>query len=166
MPPELRQEALSRAYLEAVAAHAGVSVSYPRTDFGIDATLSEIALRRGQYAESGTKFDIQLKSIGWDGDITTDFGYDLTVRAFEQLRQPVEVPRLLIVFVVPETLPRWTELGTDWLAIRRRACRVSLRGLPAIPNKFTVRVTVPAAQPFAAPQLLDLIARAKRGDFR
>src|ERR1700730_13566665 len=58
-----RQEALSRAFVQAVAARSGLMCSAPREyDYGIDLTLHLIQRRGSQYAESGFRLDLQLKS--------------------------------------------------------------------------------------------------------
>ncbi len=58
-----QQEALTRVYIQAVAARCGMSVSYRDYDYGIDVTLHEILQSGDQYWETGWKLDIQAKSI-------------------------------------------------------------------------------------------------------
>jgi hypothetical protein len=58
-----RQEALSRAYIQAVAARCGMSCSFRDFDYGIDVTVHEIKRRGEHYAEWAVSLDIQAKSL-------------------------------------------------------------------------------------------------------
>ena len=62
MTREDRQEALSLAYVHAVAAVCGMTHYTPSKDYGIDLTLREVEYRGGRYTESGLMLDLQLKS--------------------------------------------------------------------------------------------------------
>ena len=53
-----RQEALSRAYVQAIAARCGMSVSIPTPDYGTDLTLNEIESRGARRVETGFKLDV------------------------------------------------------------------------------------------------------------
>jgi hypothetical protein len=57
-----QQEGLSRAYLQAVAARAGMSVSVPSPDTGIDLSVHDIITVGQQRIESGYRIDFQAKS--------------------------------------------------------------------------------------------------------
>jgi hypothetical protein len=57
-----RKEALSRAYVRAIAAQAGLTVSEPETDYGIDMTLRAITMRDGRRRDLGPQLDLQLKA--------------------------------------------------------------------------------------------------------
>jgi hypothetical protein len=53
MTREHRQEALSRAYVRAIAAQVGVTVSEPENDYGIDMQLRAITRLEGQRRDRG-----------------------------------------------------------------------------------------------------------------
>lgn len=147
------QEALCRAYVEAVAAQCGATISYPSMDYGIDFSLNHVTRNGSVLAESGVKLDVQAKSARSDADLRADFGYDLDVRGYDALRVPaVRVPRLLILLVLPRG-DAWVSSTADGLTRHRRAFWLSLRGRPAVRNRRSVRATVPAANVFDPPAL-------------
>lgn len=163
MTPNHRQEAVARAWVEAVAAHAGVSISHPRPDYGIDLVLNHVQRRGTGYSESGFKFDVQLKSTASDDDLTGDVWYDLDVRAYTALRHPAPpTPRLLVLVVLPKDESAWTTSGPDGLTTRRRAFWANLAGQPAVPNRRTVRVSISAGNDFTPAALAALFAQLRR----
>lgn len=62
LPRSHRQEALSHAYVRAVAAEAGVSCGDVVMDYGIDMFLRGIEEVDGEYRDTGPQIDLQLKS--------------------------------------------------------------------------------------------------------
>jgi hypothetical protein len=52
LPRNQRQEALSRAYVRAVAAQAGVICNDAGQDFGIDLFLRGVGTRNGEYCDT------------------------------------------------------------------------------------------------------------------
>src|SRR5438093_1614359 len=98
-----RQEALSRAYIQAVAARCGMNCSFRDFDYGIDATVHEIKRRGGHYAESGISLDIQAKSVCGPCPQEETVPYDLNVKNYEDLRDPDNPkPRILVLLILPE----------------------------------------------------------------
>jgi hypothetical protein len=63
MTREDRQEALSLAYIKAVAAFAGMTYSVPSKDYGIDITLHEVRSRKRRYRQTGYNLEIQGATI-------------------------------------------------------------------------------------------------------
>ena len=57
-----RQEALSRAYVQAIAGQAGMGHTPRTNDYGIDLSIHEIVRRGDRYCETGTVLDVQVKS--------------------------------------------------------------------------------------------------------
>lgn len=57
-----RQEAVSRAYIHAIAARAGLGCSFRDFDYGIDLSVHAIRYKNRRYVESGFNLDIQAKS--------------------------------------------------------------------------------------------------------
>jgi hypothetical protein len=88
-----RQEALSRAYVRAIAAQAGVTVSEPENDYGIDLSLRSIGLRDGRHRDVGLQLDLQLKSTTRGSIGASHVTYDLDVVNYDDLRQPGGRPR-------------------------------------------------------------------------
>src|SRR5262245_40377937 len=76
------KERLSDAYLRAVVARAGVSLSKPNNDYGIDGQFSHLSLDGDQIRNSGLHIDYQLKATTkWARDRGC-IVYDLDVKNY------------------------------------------------------------------------------------
>jgi hypothetical protein len=103
VPQSQRQEALSRAYVRAVAALAGVTCTDLVQDFGADMILRHVAQEEHKYLDDGPQVDLQLKSTTRADVQEAEVSYDLEVRAYHWLRQrQVYRPRILVLMVLPE----------------------------------------------------------------
>lgn len=159
-----RMEALSRAYAHAVAAACGLTCSERPQDFGIDLSLHEVSEQDGLYSESGFDLDVQLKSTTRAIETAAGIGYDLDVWAYDLLRRPTEKNRILLVLTLPPDPDEWVRVRRSRLDIRGAMYWASLRDRPAVPNRRSIRVTIPRRQLFT-PKELDRIkgvVRSKR----
>lgn len=158
-----RQEALSRAYVHAVAAHCGFACSGRELDYGIDLTVYGIRRVGSRYSESGVTLDIQAKSATGATLTGSHVLYDMEVKAYDDLRDPAVLrPRLLVLLVLPDDEVAWTEHTEDHLLLRRCAYWMSVRGMPATANVTTVRVAIPRTNLFSPDglrRLMTLIAK-------
>src|SRR5262245_7998967 len=103
-----RQEALSKAYVRAVAAKAGVICSEPEQDYGIDMCLRAVRMRGDRHADAGGQVDLQLKSTTRAAVEADKIVYDLEMKNYDDLRQGgVNCPRILVVLVLPEDEEQW-----------------------------------------------------------
>jgi hypothetical protein len=159
-----RQEGLSRAYVQAVAARCGMSCSMPTPDYGIDMSLHEIIVAGTRRMESGYRVDIQAKSTT-QGQVQPAFVlYDLEVAAYEMLRSArVGCPRILVVLVLPVDEAQWLTLSEDELVMRRCAYWVSLTGRRRTKNRRSVRIRIPRSNTFTVESLQGILARIKTG---
>ena len=107
MTQQHRQEALSLAYIQAVAAMCGMTHSFPSKDYGIDIRLHEVERRGEQFFESGARIDIQAKSTTAFTITDTDLIYDLDAKAYEDLRIETKDARVLAVLVLPKDETKW-----------------------------------------------------------
>ena len=143
MSPNFIQEQLSRAYTRAVIFRAGFRLSSPEVDdHGIDGTVVD-PNRRGV-----NRVDFQLKAttlyqIGNDAVV-----YDLRVEDYNRLIVDDDVPRILILFIMPSDDAQWLVQNEDELCLRKCAYWVSLMAMTRSPNSSTVRVYVPVANVF------------------
>jgi hypothetical protein len=154
-----RMESLSRAYLQAVAAQAGLSYSVANHDYGIDVTLREVEQVGPQYADTGRSIDVQLKST--TGAILTDteVRYDLEVRTYDYLRdERPAAHRLLVLFVMPDEEVDWVSQTEDAFCLRRCIYWVRLRGRSAVETTATTRISIPRQNVLTAAALIDLLA--------
>jgi hypothetical protein len=160
-----RQEGLCRAYVQAIAARCGMSVSVPNPDYGIDLTLNDIEAVGSRRSESGYKIDVQAKSSGQTPESGPHLRYDLDVTAYNLLRHPAPgCPRILVVLMLPEQEARWTEQTANGLLLRRCAYWLSLKGQGPTRNRRSVRVLLPKGNVFSVAALRALMRRAKSGE--
>jgi hypothetical protein len=144
LPRNQRQEALSRAYVRAVAAQAGVICGDMVQDFGTDMFLRAVRQSDQQYVDDGPQSDLQLKSTTRAEVRETEVAYDLEVRAYNWLRQDaVTQARLLVLLVLPEDESQWLSQSVEDLILRRCAYWTSLRGAAPTPNQATIRINIP-----------------------
>ena len=158
-----RMESLSRAYLQAVAAQAGLNYCVYTYDYGTDLSLAEVVEVDGRYVDTGQQVDIQLKSTTRVIESDTEMRYDLDVRAYDYLRAERHNPRLLVLLILPAAEPDWIAQSSEELAIRRCAYWLDLRGSPAVEATSSVRVSIPRGNVLTAATLQRLIRRATPG---
>jgi hypothetical protein len=158
-----RQEALTRAYIQAVAARAGLSCSFREFDYGIDVTLHEIRRRGRRYAETGVNLDIQAKSTGAAAVTETVVQYDLAAKNYDDLRDlEAGCPRILVLLILPDDENQWTEQTEEQLLLRHAAYWISLRGREPSANSRTVRLAIPRANLLTITALQALMQRVRR----
>jgi Domain of unknown function (DUF4365) len=159
-----RQEALSRAYVRAIAAHAGLTVSEPENDYGIDMCLRAITFRGGRPRDRGPQLDLQLKSTTRASVGEAHLSYDLEVVNYDDLRDSgVQAARLLIVLVMPGDESQWLSQSHEELALRHCAYWLSLKGYPATESTRTVRVSIPLANVFSVAAAQSIMQRLSEG---
>ena len=150
------QNDLSWAYLCAVVSHAGWRLSLPmRDDHGIDGTIE--APVRGM-----NKVDFQLKATTLYEIRGDDIVYDLRVENYNQLVAEDGVPRILILFLMPNDPDQWLSHTEDELCLRKCAYWVSLMGLPPSSNTSSQRVRVPLANVFHPDGLQKMFDQVRR----
>ncbi|MBI1915345.1 MAG: DUF4365 domain-containing protein [Planctomycetes bacterium] len=159
-----RQEALCRAYVQAVAALAGVSSSVPTPDYGIDLSLRSIDEIGNQHQDAGVQLDLQLRSTTRATIADAQVSYDLDARTYEFLRAASLVPRILVVLALPDEESRWLSQSLEELILRRCAYWYSLRG--AVPTTATssVRVAIPRARVFSVEAVQGMMHRLAEGE--
>ncbi len=162
MTREHRQEALCRAYVQAVAAQAGVTSSNPVPDYGIDLSLRLVSPVEGRRRDVGAQVDLQLKSTTRAIVSDTHVIYDLDVDTYNDLRD-TDRPTLLILvlFVMPVDEVFWLSQTSEHLCLRHCAYWVSLRGSPPSTATSSLRITIPRTNVFSVEALTDLLKQAR-----
>jgi hypothetical protein len=158
------QSQFSLAYVQAVASAAGFFVQEASRGFdmdGVDLTL----MRRGALGVmQSPRLDLQVKSH--QGAVFADsFPYDLDVTAYARLRvgSVYQVPRVLVVVLVPERVSDWLLHSEDQLVLRRCGYWLSLHGAAETRNTTKIRVQVPRTNQLDVAGLTDLMARVAAG---
>jgi hypothetical protein len=164
MTREDRQEALSLAYVHAVAAACGMTHSRSAKDYGLDLTLNTIREDARRFFESGLKLDLQLKSTATLIETRAEIGYDLKIAGYDCLRFPASTPRILVVSVLPKSDTEWVRSTPTRLELRQRAFWISLRDRPAVRNRSSLRLMIPKRQRFTADGLREIMDRIERGE--
>ena len=150
VPRNLRQEALSRAYVRAIAAQAGVICGDIMQDYGIDMFLRGLERQGQEYLDTGPQIDLQLKSTTRAEVREAKVVYDLDVRAYNMLRTaPGTRPRLLVLLVLPDDEAQWVSQSVEELILRKCAYWTSLHGAEPTTNQANVRIVIPAANVFS-----------------
>jgi hypothetical protein len=157
-----RQEALSLAYVQAIAAQAGLSYSIPRPDYGIDISLRTIVERGNRRTDASAQVDIQVRSTTRANVSETQVIHDLDVTTYDDLRDPgVVCPRILVLLVLPVDEAQWLSQSTEELILRKCAYRLSLKGMAATRSTSTVRIGLPVTHVFSVEALQAILQRVQ-----
>ena len=155
-----RKEALSWAYVRAVAGFAGYTVSVENFDRdGID-----LRIHAGGWLSPS--IGIQLKATVRLGDARPDGNYrynDLPAENYERLIRPSQVPRYLVLLALPPDESDWLAVSVDCLMMQRCAYWVSLVGQPEKDNLRTVTVSIPPGNWFDPDALQQLLEWSRGG---
>jgi hypothetical protein len=156
-----REEALSRAYVQAVAAGAGYVVA--TRDFDRDGIDCEI--KAGGHMRPA--LGIQLKATVNLGEcIDGCYHYPLKRRNYDWLRGPSQAPRLLVVLALPEQETDWLSISAAQLVMRRCAYWVSLADAPETTNQTSVTVLLPEVNRLEIASLRKLMDQSRTGVIR
>jgi len=159
---DLKSE-FSHAYVRAIAHAAGYFVQEANRPFdgdGVDLTL--LARGPGGVVRS-PRLDLQLKATA--AAVTEDpFPFELDVKNFEELRSEIlQVPRILVVVIVPTDQTNWVSATEKELTVRHCGYWKSLRGVAATTNTATVRVHVQRSSCFHVSELQAIMDRVQAG---
>ena len=156
-----RKEALSRAYVQAVAAASGYTTS--ECDFDRDG----VDLRVCAGGKMRPAIDLQLKAtvnlrVSADGYRR----FALKIRNYDLLREETQLPRLLVVLDLPRDEEQWLTITADQLILRRSAYWLNLEGAKETDNRASVTVAIPRNNVFDVDSLRSLMDQSRRGSIR
>jgi hypothetical protein len=153
-----REEAVSRAFIQAVAAGAGYVVS--TMDFDRDGV--DIEIKAG--GAMRPSISIQLKAtVNLGRERRGYFHFPLRRRNYDLLREPTQVPRLLVVLDLPRDEREWVRLTADELTMRHRMFWLSLTGSPETDHKDSVTVHIPGGNLLNVGSLRELMEKSRTG---
>jgi hypothetical protein len=157
----MQKEQFSRAYVQAVAACAGFAWSVPSVDDdSIDFCLHQTG---GGGTARSPRLELQLKCKAADTPAEPTFPHSLKLKNYNDLRDTVFVPRILVVVLVPDNVADWLVHTEAQLAVRRCGYWLSLRGLPASNNDTGQTVTMQKTQQFSVEALQQIMNRIGQG---
>lgn len=158
-----RQEAFCRAYVQAVAAVAGVGTSVPVPDYGVDLSLRRIEKRGSRRVDARLQLDLQLRSTARANVSDNEIRFNLDVAMYELLREPSLVRCILVVLVLPEDEASWMNQSADAMIVRHCAYWHSLRGAAPTTATSSVRVVLSPSRVFSPEAIRDLFLRLSQG---
>jgi hypothetical protein len=165
---EHRQEQLSRAYVHAVAAHAGLIFEPATIDYGVDGCIRVVQRREGRrLLLSGHSLDVQLKATtNWRFE-NEEVIYDVEAKTYNDLvdrfNEPRGTPMVLIVMCLPKNEGDWLSITTEQLILRHCCfwCRV---GGTRTDNNATQRIRIPRSQILDQTSVGDLLDKVQKGE--
>jgi uncharacterized protein DUF4365 len=153
-----REEALSRAYVQAVAAGAGYVTA--TMDFDRDGVDLEIKAGGAMRPSIG----LQLKStVNLPDHGNGIFRFALKRRNYDLLRIETQMPRILVVLRLPKDEEKWLSISEDALILRHCAFWVSLANAVDVDNETSVTITNPSANRFTVDNLQNLMEQSRKG---
>ena len=158
-----QKQQLSVAYVHAVAARAGYAcqVIHPDDD-SIDVQLAARGTVHQQAVLRSPKIDIQLKATSQPLLKENHLPFPLSVKNYNDLREPVLVPRILVVFLLPEDDNLWLVQSEDSMITKHCAYWMALLGHPEKKNRASVTVQLPRQQQFTVSGLRTVMERVSR----
>ncbi|HEV3121114.1 MAG TPA: DUF4365 domain-containing protein [Isosphaeraceae bacterium] len=159
------QEALSKAYIQAVAGKAGLVCSFYDFDYGIDLTVSEVTHRSGRRLLSGFKVDIQAKSSVSARVDPTEIFYSIERKSYDDLiMTDVGTQRILVLLVLPRNEDEWFEQSEEQLLMRRCAYWLSLEGWEPTTNDARITISIPRINRLTVESLRAILETIRQGD--
>ncbi|WP_293133746.1 DUF4365 domain-containing protein [Microcoleus sp. bin38.metabat.b11b12b14.051] len=156
-----QKELFSKAYVRAVAAVAGFSVSQPEVDD--DSIDLKIVARGGEGVVFSPELNLQLKCTSRDVLDGQFIRYPVRIKNYRDLIINSQVPRLLVVVLVPENLENWLQQSEDEMCMRYCAYWVSLRGQPERLNTANVTVELSRSNQFTVEALKSIMQCLSQG---
>lgn len=152
-PHKERMAHFSAAYIEAMAAAAGVGIAAMRPDInGVDVHLES----QDDGDQPGYALNVQLKSSSTQikKNAIGDIVYPLEVKEHERLRKRVLIPRLLVLLQLPRWSGDWIAVVNRGLVLRSPAWWASFRGEPPTTYASKVPISIPSDARFTIDVLL------------
>jgi hypothetical protein len=161
MDPNQQLEQLSRAYVRAVAAVAGLAVYEPEVDH--DSIDLGLAARGGPGTIRSPRLEIQLKATRQDLLRDDGIHYPLKLKNYEDLRgSDLLVPRILVLVLVPPEPGDWLSQSEDELVLRRCGYWLSLHEQPPTASTSSVVVVLPSVNLFTVEAVHGIMERISR----
>lgn len=154
------EEALSIAYVHAVAAAAGYVVALKNFDRdGVDVTIEAGGGFRPK-VDAQVKATVNLARVG---DV---WKFPLKRNNYDKLIVPTQTPRILVVMHLPPDQVDWVRVDIDAMILKNCAYWVCLTGSAETTNTSSITVDVPVANRFDMLGLKDLLSMSRTGSLR
>jgi Domain of unknown function (DUF4365) len=167
-PQQQIEELLSLAYVQAIASRAGVSLSLPDRDYGIDGTFRQITILGSRRFPSGYALDFQLKASTRYQTELNHIVYDLEVKTYNDLINRrlggYAIPCILILKTLSSAPNQWMEVSEEGLFLQGGCYWEYLQGNPST-NQETVRVRIPRMQQLTPESLVMMLSYVTTGEW-
>lgn len=140
------QEALSRSYVSAIAAMAGVDFSLGHEfDYGFDGTFRPVSLRNNRRVVNGYPLDFQLKCTKNWAHEKENVAYNIETKTYNDMvsRAPSEIGAMLILLCIPDEECDWAQFSEDYMTLRRCCYYAKITGNPVENEKSTKKILIP-----------------------
>ncbi len=160
-----QKEQFSFAYVQAIAAQAGLNYSKDAVDDdSVDLRLSGKGFLGGKVRNPTIEIQLKCTSQGVIKDNVIK--YPLKLKNFNDLRgEDVAAPRYLMVLVVPENIGSWAHFVDNAMILFNNCYWVSLRYEPKTNNKANVTVEISLEQKVTTESLKKLMGLASKGEY-
>ena len=171
------QEDLSKAYIQAVAATAGLNLSLGTHshDYGVDGTFHQVQIvtrtdPAGKLVKrrlnSGFNLEFQCKaSIDWLDELD-HIVHDLEAKTYNDLVLRTDTtnatPIILILMCLPQNQADWLQLSEHELLLRKCCYWHRLSGEKTV-NTSTKRIRIPKAQRLEPAAVSHLLSQVEQG---
>ncbi|WP_143108991.1 DUF4365 domain-containing protein [Bradyrhizobium sp. Rc3b] len=157
-----RQDEFSGAYIRAVCAAAGCSLSVPSIDH--DKIDYSVKSRVIGLVRTKPQIDIQAK-CQMSGLASSDpISYPLDLETYDNLRDPlVSIPRILVLVLVPPNVNEWLSQSHRELVMSHCAYWLSLKGAAESSNTTTQTVHLPKNNVFNPAALQVMMSNTSNG---
>ena len=163
MDENQQKEQFSNAYIRAIAATAGYNVYKPEVDD--DSVDWGIGARGGSGTIRSPKVELQLKCTSREILKDEHLAFPLKLKNYNELRyDDYQIPRILVVVIVPDDVSNWLTQTEQSLALRHCAYWSSLRGEGETTNFESVTVHLPRSQMFSVGGLSQIMKRIANGE--
>lgn len=154
-----RKEALSRVYVQALAARAGYLTSVPEPD----RDSVDLRIQAGGPRRPG--LDLQLKATTELSEPRDGFlRFRLSIKNYRDLSDETQTPRLLVVLDLPKDESQWMTVTDKEIALRRRAYWLSLqKDREEVDDQSTVTVRIPERNVLDVETMQKLMEQSRTG---
>ncbi len=162
MPESFKAQALSGAYIRAIAANAGANIYKSEEDFGVDMSFCKIVHRHGRYTDAfsvAVPFQIKASKV-WElrGDTVI---YDLEVKNYNDLvNSRIGV---LVLMCLPPTSDEWLRQDEECLCLHKCCYYWRPSDRAETLNTEKKRIYIPRSQIFTVDVLTMLMDEAQEG---
>jgi Domain of unknown function (DUF4365) len=135
---------LAAAYVQAIAAVAGATISVSRRDYGVDGTIKYVATTdKDGYFETGFPVEFQLKGTSVATTASKIVKYDLKARNYNLIvtRRLMATPYYLFLVCFGSDPAQWAVVNTA-LTLNASAFWWTASGMPS-KNAASVRIEIP-----------------------